>query len=137
MTKSTYSGVHRALRAARGSAVGRPCEGPDCDRLATGWGLIGHPTTFGMNGDKSVRWSNDLDAYAPLCTRHNSQRDRGGSWTLCPRGHARIAWGADRGGNCRGCVRERAREYYAKTSRRMAGNHAQQGTITEQNGGQS
>lgn len=133
MTARTYKGVHRALRAARGSAVGRPCEGPDCDRPATGWGLVGHPTQFGYQADgRAVSWSLDLDAYAPLCTRHNSQKDGGGNWTLCPRGHARIAWGTDGHGHCLGCKRERDREYARRrrTSRQTAGTIAQQGTDT-------
>lgn len=134
MTARTYKSVHESLRRTRGSAVGRPCAHPDCDRPADGWGLGGHPTHIGYNGGqgKVVRWSTDLDAYEPMCARHNAQLDHGGNWSLCPRGHARIAWGTNTRGHCRGCLREWNREAHArrKTSRQTAGTIAQQGTNT-------
>jgi hypothetical protein len=132
-----YSATHTALRKARGSAIGRPCAAPDCTDPARGWGLVGHPTNFGYEGGK-VRWSKDQDAYAPLCTRHNSQKDGGGNWALCPRGHARIAWGTDSGGHCIGCQRERHRERRAlQKSRRLAGSTPTKGTNHTQNGASS
>lgn len=134
----TYGGVHKALIRHRGSAVGRPCAAPGCTSTASGWGLIEHPTTIGAAGGKVLRFSTDLDAYAPTCTRHNSQRDHGGNWTLCPKGHVRAVWGTDSTGTCRGCNREYMREYRRrKTSTPTGADHAHQGTITEQNGGQS
>ncbi len=105
----TYDGVHKALERIRGRAVGRPCSHPMCDRLATGWGLYGPPTHIGHDSHgKRVRWSVHLDAYRPMCPAHNAQRDHGGNWSACARGHARIAWGVDSRGTCRGCQRERA-----------------------------
>ncbi|MFT4282589.1 hypothetical protein [Microbacterium sp.] len=137
MTAPTYAAVHKRLTRTRGSAVGRRCEHPDCDRRATGWALVGHPTHIVLDRGKSKRLSTDLDAYAPTCTRHNAQRDHGGTWALCRNGHARIVWGADATGYCRGCARDRSRRTHAKTSTPTGADHAQQGTITEQNGGQS
>ena len=119
----TYAGVHRLLKRHRGSAVGKPCHSPGCTRLADGWGLVGTPTHIGPHPahGRTVRWSVRLDDYAPLCDSHNAQRDRGGSWTLCPQGHARIAWGVTSTGTCRGCHREsRRRERAAKTAARAA-----------------
>ncbi|MDQ0614807.1 hypothetical protein QF046_002448 [Microbacterium sp. W4I4] len=104
----TYDGVHKALNRARGRARGRKCAHPECDRPATGWALIGHPTHIGVNSHgKKVRFSIHLDDYSATCSRHNSQHDHGGNWTRCPRGHARAAWGVDTRGTCKGCVRER------------------------------
>ncbi len=113
-TARTYAGVHRALRRQRGSAVGQPCV--NCGRPADGWGLIAAPTHIGPHPDhgRKVRWSVHLDAYRPLCRSCNSLRDHGGSWSLCPAGHARVAWGTS-GGRCRGCRRDaRSRERAAK-----------------------
>lgn len=123
MSARTYAGVHKALRRVRGSAVGKRCAHPECDRSAQGWGLVGHPTTIGtVDGGRLVRFSTDLDAYAPLCARHNAQRDHGGNWTACPKGHVRTVWGTDATGTCRGCNREYMRAYRARsTSRHMAG----------------
>lgn len=104
-----YRRVHQELRHERGDAVGRPCVAPGCRRLADGWGL-GDATHYGHDGDARVRWSVDLDDYAPLCVTHNNQLDRGGDWTYCPRGHVRAAWGTAANGMCRGCDRERSRE---------------------------
>lgn len=137
MSKATYAAVHKRLTRTRGSAVGRPCAHPDCDQSATGWALVGHPTHIVIERGKSKRFSTDLDAYAPACTRHNAQQDHGGNWTLCRNGHARATWGTDCTGYCRGCARDRSRRQNAKTTRHAAGDHAHQGTITEQNGGQS
>jgi hypothetical protein len=107
----TYDGVHKALNRVRGRAVGRTCVHPECDRPATGWALIGHPTHLGVNSHgKKVRWSIHLGDYSPACARHNAQRDHGGNWSRCGRGHARVAWGVNSRGDCRGCVRERTRE---------------------------
>lgn len=107
----TYDGVHKALNRIRGRAVGRPCAHPECDRAATGWGLYGMPSHIGRNSHgKRVRWSIHLDAYRPMCSRHNAQRDHGGNWSRCARGHARIAWGVDSRGDCKACARERTRE---------------------------
>lgn len=140
MTARTYGSVHNELRRRRGSAVGLLCAHPDCDRLAAGWGLLGHPTHIGYNAHGTVvKWSTDLDAYVPMCRSHNSQRDCGGNWTLCPRGHARIAWGTTQSGQCRGCRREWDREARArrKTSTPTGADPAHQGTNTEQNGASS
>ena len=134
----TYTGIHKALRRERGSAVGEPCAAPHCDRLATGWGLVARPTTIGATGGKLVRFSTDLDAYEPTCTSHNAQRDHGGNWTLCPKGHVRSVWGTDSTGTCRGCNREYMRGYRRrKTSPPTGEDHAHTGTITEQNGASS
>lgn len=133
MTARTYEGVHYELRRRHGSAVGLPCAHPTCDRPAIGWGLLGHPTNIGYNSRGTVvKWSTNYDDYVPMCRTHNSQRDGGGNWTLCPRGHARIAWGTVPNGACRGCRREWDREARArrKTSRQSAGTIAQQGTDT-------
>ncbi|GEC74001.1 hypothetical protein GCM10010213_01470 [Microbacterium maritypicum] len=122
----------------RGAAIGQPCAAPDCATPADGWGLIAPPTVFGKDGGRAVAWSRDLGDYAPLCKRHNGQKDGGGNWTWCPRGHVRTVWGTDSHGHCVGCQRERNREYRAlQKSRRLAGSTPTQGTITEQNGGQS
>ena len=112
---SGYNRVHYLLRRDRGSAVGRPCVVPGCTRLADGWGLVGEATHYGEKGgdDKPVRWSTDLNDYAPLCYSHNAQLDRGGDLLMCPRGHVRITWGVTGKGECRGCSRERSREYHA------------------------
>lgn len=135
---SGYSATHKRLRSIRGSAIGRPCTAPDCTAPADGWGLIAHPTVFGTEGGKAVAWSHDLSDYAPLCKRHNGQKDGGGNWTFCPRGHHRATWGTDSYGHCVGCKRERNREYRAlQKSRRLAGSTPTPGIITEQNGGQS
>lgn len=109
-----YKLVHRELRLRRGSAVRQPCVAPDCTRLADGWGLVGDATHYGYDGRVRVRWSTRLNDYAPLCTRHNNQLDRGGDWVYCPRGHVRAAWGTTRKGDCRGCDRERSRERRAR-----------------------
>lgn len=137
MTTATYAAVHKRLTRTRGSAVGRPCSHPDCDQRATGWALVGNPTHIVLDRGKTKRFSLDLDAYAPTCTRHNAQRDHGGNWTLCQNGHARIVWGADATGYCRGCARDRSRRNNTKTSRHLAGTTPTPGTITGQNGGQS
>lgn len=124
MTARTCAGVHHELRRRRGSAVGLPCAHPECYRPAAGWGLLGHPTNIGYDSrGKVVKWSTDLGDYAPMCRSHNGQRDGGGNWTLCPRGHARIAWGTTPNGQCRGCRREWDREARSrrKTSRPTAG----------------
>ena len=122
----SYDGMHRFLRRVRGSAVGKPCVAPDCTRLADGWGLVGHPTHLGVESHgRPVRWSVRLRDYAPLCARHNSQRDSGGSWAMCPQGHARAAWGTDARGTCRGCKREHERRLRA--SKRAARAAAQAG----------
>lgn len=103
----SYAAVHQALRRVRGSAIGTPCAAPGCDRPATGWALVGRPTHLDTDArGRNCRWSVHLDAYAQTCSRHNSQLDRGGSWTLCPHGHARIAWGVNASGWCKGCSRE-------------------------------
>lgn len=131
MNARTYEGVHQELRRRRGSAVGLPCAHPTCDLPAIGWGLLGHPTNIGYDSHGTVvKWSTDYDAYVPMCRRHNSQRDGGGNWTLCPRGHARIAWGTTPNGMCRGCRRAVDREARArrKTSRQTARTTAQTGT---------
>lgn len=134
-----YSATHKALKRERGSAIGQPCAAPDCTALADGWGLIAHPTVFGTESGRPVSWSRDLRDYAPLCKSHNGQKDGGGNWTRCPRGHVRAVWGTTPSGHCRGCARERSREARArrKTSTPTGADHAHQGTITEQNGGQS
>lgn len=79
-----------------------------------------------------MKWSTNYEDYVPMCRSHNGQRDGGGNWTLCPRGHARIAFGTTPSGACRGCRREWDREARArrKTSRQTAGTIAQQGTDT-------
>lgn len=102
----TYDSVRKALN--RGRARGQECAHPECDRPATGWALIGHPTHIGLNSHgKKVRFSIHLDAYRVTCSKHNAQHDKGGSWTLCPHGHVRAAWGVDTRGTCKGCVRDR------------------------------
>ncbi|QMU98212.1 hypothetical protein FVO59_14225 [Microbacterium esteraromaticum] len=110
---SGYNRVHYLLRRDRGSAVGRPCVVPGCARLADGWGLVGEATHYGEKGGdgKPVRWSTDLNDYAPLCYSHNSQLDRGGDLLMCPRGHVRLTWGVTSNGECVGCRRERLREH--------------------------
>jgi len=106
----SYGAVHSALRRRYGSAIGRPCAAPGCDAPATGHALIGRATHIGVDSHgKRVKWSTDLDAYAPTCTSHNGQRDHGGSWTMCKHGHVRLAWGVTAKGYCRGCVRQRPR----------------------------
>lgn len=138
MTARTYGSVHEALRRERGSAVGKPCAAPGCGRPANGWGLTTRPTSFSAKAGAALGYSTDLDAYAPLCASHNAQRDHGGDWHSCPRGHVRLVWGTTNGGHCRGCRREWSREYNARQkSRRLAGSTPTPGTITEQNGGQS
>lgn len=105
---STYRGVHETLIRVRGSAVGSPCYG--CGRPATGYMRIGPATHIGRNSHgKRVKWSADLSAYEAGCASCNSRADKGGSLLLCPRGHARAAWGTTPKGECRGCVRERRR----------------------------
>jgi hypothetical protein len=107
---STYRGVHDALTRHRGPARGRPCEGPGCDRTATGWMRVGPPTHIGRNSHgKRVKWSTDMDAYLPGCARCNARADHGGSLIYCPRKHVRAIWGTTPRGECRGCVRERRR----------------------------
>lgn len=106
-TARSYAGVHRALRRLRGSAVGQPCAA-GCGRLADGWGLTGHPSHIGPHPDhgRTVRWSvRILTDYAPLCSSCNNLRDHGGSWTFCPHGHSRLAFGRS-GDRCRGCRRD-------------------------------
>lgn len=111
---SHYARVHRELVDARGDAIGRPCAAPGCTRLADGWGLVGDATHYGEDSHgKAVRWSTDLNDYAPLCDSHNALLDHGGDWLYCPRGHYRATWGRAKNGHCRGCHRERAREYRA------------------------
>lgn len=112
--KTGYQRMHEMLAREFGSAVGRPCVAPGCTRLADGWGLVGEATHYGeknVGGTQIVRWSNDPKDYSPLCYSHNAQLDHGGDWLMCPRGHVRITWGADPDGGCRGCRRERLREY--------------------------
>lgn len=106
---SGYNRVHYLLRRDRGSAVGRACIVPGCRRLADGWGLVGEATHYGEKGGdgKPVRWSTDLNDYAPLCNSHNSQLDGGGDLLMCPSGHVRLTWGTTGKSECRGCVRER------------------------------
>lgn len=114
--KTGYQRMHEMLANEFGSAVGRPCVAPGCARLADGWGLIGEATHYGekhVGGTAIVRWSNDPNDYAPLCYSHNAQLDHGGDWLMCPRGHVRITWGVTGKGECRGCSRERSREYHA------------------------
>lgn len=140
MAGALYARIHRTLVQGRGSAVGVPCSHPTCDRLATGWALVGHPTHIGTDSHgKPVRMSTDLERYAPACTSHNAQQDHGGDWLYCPHGHFRAVWGADRRGFCIGCRRDydRRRNASRKTSRRLARTTAHTGIITEQNGGQS
>lgn len=111
---SGYRIVHERLRREFGSAVGYPCAAPGCRRLSDGWGLVGEATHYGEKGrheTKIVRWSTDPKDYAPLCYSHNAQLDRGGDWLMCPRGHVRLTWGTDPDGGCRGCRRDRLREY--------------------------
>lgn len=121
-----YDEVHRRLRKERGSAVDAACSHPDCDRRSTGYALIRIPetTTITWNSHgKIVRLSRNLDDYGPACTRHNAQMDHGGNWTYCPHGHARIVWGADRSGYCRGCARHKP-----KTSHQPVRKPAHKGT---------
>lgn len=109
-TARTYAGVHRALKRLRGSAVGQPCAA-GCGRTADGWGLVAHPTHIGPHPDhgRTVRWSIRIFTdYAPLCSSCNNLRDHGGSWTFCPHGHSRLAFGRS-GGKCRGCRRDAER----------------------------
>lgn len=137
MSVHTYERMHRFLRESRGSAVGHPCVAPGCDRPATGWGLIGRPTTIDSYGGDLVRFSKHPEDYAPLCSRHNSQRDGGGDWLLCPHGHVRAVWGATAKGYCRGCDRVRKRKPRAATTESPgapAGDHARQGTDTTERG---
>lgn len=62
MAGEVYARIHRTLVAERGSAVGVPCAHPTCDRPATGWALVGHPTHIGTDSHgKPVRMSTDLD----------------------------------------------------------------------------
>lgn len=109
-----YQELHRKLRSVRGNAVGRPCIAPGCTRLADGWGLLGESSCYGEDGRARVRWSKDLDDYAPMCASHNAQLDRGGDWELCPSGHHRATWGTTTNGSCRGCSRESSRAAYAR-----------------------
>lgn len=120
-TARTYAGVHRALKRLRGSAVGKPCAA-GCGRLADGWGLVSSPTHIGPHPDhgRTVRWSIRLDDYAPLCRSCNNLRDHGGTWALCPHGHARIAWGRS-GGRCRGCRRNAERRRTAEKRSQATG----------------
>ncbi|MBF0673175.1 MAG: hypothetical protein IR160_11390 [Salinibacterium sp.] len=111
-----YQAIHAELRARRGSAVGLPCVAPGCSRLADGWALVGEATNWGEKSDsedKIVRWSTDLNDYAPCCDSHNHQLDKGGDWLYCPRGHYRTTWGVDSKGECQGCRRERRRRLRA------------------------
>lgn len=121
---SGYNRVHYLLRRDRGSAVGRPCIVPGCRRLADGWGLVGEATHYGEKGgdNKPVRWSTDLNDYAPLCYSHNAQLDGGGDLLMCPRGHVRITWGTTGKSECRGCVRERRCARRAETEYRARQN---------------
>ena len=109
-----YRLIHDELKGQRGDAVGRPCTAPGCRRLADGWGLVGDASHYGEDSvGRAVRWSNDLNDYAPLCDGHNHQLDCGGDWIYCPRGHVRVTWGTTANGRCRGCHREDARAYHA------------------------
>lgn len=106
MNAPRYDSLHRRLIRERGSAVGAPCAHPTCDRPASGWALLGHPTHIVINSHgKPARLSTDLDAYGPACASHNAQKDHGGNWSLCPHGHVRAVWGTDSKGTCRGCTR--------------------------------
>lgn len=132
----SYDAVHQALKRVRGSAVGRQCAAPGCDRPATGWALVGHPTHLGTDArGHRRRWSVHLDAYSETCSRHNSQLDRGGSWTLCPQGHARVAWGVNASGWCNGCSREDSRR--RMTARRAARASTPAGTPEATDGAES
>lgn len=138
MTATTYGGVHRALKQLRGSAVGRPCIAPGCGEPSKGWGLVGRPTTIGVDSRRRiVRYSQFADDYEPLCNRHNSLLDGGGSWSLCPKGHVRALWGQGKTGGCLGCSREDSYRRYRrnKTSRQQAGTTPAPGIELEQNGG--
>jgi hypothetical protein len=72
---------------------------------------VGEAMIYGEHASRAVRWSTDLDDYAPLCDSHNALLDHGGDWEMCPRGHVRVVWGKKPNGHCRGCARvqERAR----------------------------
>lgn len=145
---SPYARVHLELVDARGEAIGRPCAAPGCARLADGWGLVGDATNYGEDSHgKAVRWSTDLNDYAPLCDSHNAQLDHGGDWLYCPRGHYRVTWSritATGRARCLGCERERARAYHAarrddpayrERRRRNAANHyARSASRKRQNG---
>jgi hypothetical protein len=111
---SRYARLHKELIDARGDAIGRACAAPGCTRLADGWGLVGEASHYGEDSHgRAVRWSTDLNDYAPLCDSHNALLDHGGDWLYCPQGHYRPTFSTSANGRCRACDRERARAYHA------------------------
>lgn len=118
-----YRLIHDELKDRRGSAIGLPCVAPDCRRLADGWGLVGEASHYGEDSlGRAVRWSNDLNDYAPLCDSHNNLLDRGGDWLYCPNGHYRATFGTHRNGRCKGCTRDSLRARYADPEYRARAN---------------
>lgn len=106
----TRDAARARLKRQRGSATGYPCAAPGCDRQAETWALVGSPTHTGTATIRgkvaTVRWSVNLDDYAPACRTHNAQLKGGGTWERCGRGHLRSEAGVNPRGQCAACRRE-------------------------------
>jgi hypothetical protein len=113
---NSYKGVHNKLARQRGPASAHLCVAPGCGKQAAHWALVGEPTHHGTEHLKGtgfvVRWSTDLDDYAPTCVSHNKQLDAGGTWERCLQGHIRTEVGTDPRGACTQCRKDRINKHY-------------------------
>lgn len=92
----TYEAVHKQLRRWRGKAREHPCT--HCGDAARHWALIGESKWADPSGHP---YTDDLDAYTPLCVACHLALDRG--WERCPHGSdERDPWG-----DCRTCRLDR------------------------------
>lgn len=96
----SYQAIHKRLFHHRGRAGDRLCV--YCEAPAQGWALAGEAKWCDKRGR---RYTDDLNAYIPLCQSCHRQLDR----TPCPHGpnYVRLPDGA-----CKACARERRKERY-------------------------
>ena len=95
--RPSYFGVHQRIHSKWGAAKDQECV--DCLGDAEEWALIGEPKWWDRPGIKP--YTDDLDAYIPLCRRCHRRRDRP-DFYHCEHGYNGVR-------DCEDC-RERKRE---------------------------
>lgn len=115
MPSTRYDSIHSRLRYQRGPAKNHVCVVAGCDDRASNWAW--DRTGPSLSGEDhlgiSITWGTDLTTYYPMCRKHASMMDRGGTLTHCPNGHGRSEVGTTKQGKCAACHREYNAHRYA------------------------